>query len=124
MAYITTTSEGDYNAQWENVGIPDDFNGSKPHHDRELFRLLQRPCGLLTALKKLRIAFLPLLLLLLFRTGFGTISKRVRVRKESALPVFQQLASGLTSYGIRKGVDRALRGGECPGCVFTPAGDP
>jgi len=56
MAYITTTSERDYNAQWENVGIPDDFNGSKPHHDRELFRLLQRPCGLLTALKKLRIA--------------------------------------------------------------------
>jgi hypothetical protein len=31
MAYITTTREGDYIAQWENVGIPDDFNGSKPH---------------------------------------------------------------------------------------------
>ena len=30
MAYITTMSEGDYNAQWANVGIPDDFNGSDP----------------------------------------------------------------------------------------------
>jgi hypothetical protein len=30
-ACIITTSEGDYNAQWENVGIPDDFNGSQPH---------------------------------------------------------------------------------------------
>jgi hypothetical protein len=32
--------------------------------------------------------------------------RRVRVGKQRAFPVFQQLASKPTSYGIRKGVDR------------------
>jgi hypothetical protein len=84
-----------------------DFNDFKPHTIRAggLFRLLQRPCGLLSPLKKLRVACLFVLLLSLFRTGFG-IRAGVRVRKERAFPLFQQLASGLTSYGIRKGVDR------------------
>ena len=58
MAYITTTSEGDYNAQWENVGIPDDLRApsrtrsgpADPLHG-ELFRLLQRPCDLLSTLE-------------------------------------------------------------------------